>query len=60
MLSNLQFYYRLDEEFHNLNRSPHRVRIKSGRSRWVGYIAGMEEGRSVFNIVVGNLQKRHL
>ena len=26
---------------------------KSGRLRWVGHVASMEEGRSAFNILTG-------
>ena len=34
--------------------SPHIVRvIKSRRLRWAGHLAGMEEGRSAFKILIG-------
>ena len=29
--------------------------IKSRRLRWTGYVVGMEEGRSLFKIVIGKL-----
>ena len=42
------------EEPHSLYRSPNIVRvIKSRRLRWVGHVARMEEGRSVFKILTG-------
>ena len=43
-----------NEELHNLYRSPNIVRvIKSGRLRWAGHVARMEEGRSAFKISTG-------
>ena len=37
-------------------RSPNIVRmIKSRRLRWTGHVARMEEGRSAFKIVTGNI-----
>ena len=42
-------------------RSPNIVRvIKSRRLRWAGHVARMEEGRSAFKILTGNLQERDL
>ena len=43
-----------NEELHSLYRSPNVVRvIKSGRLRWAGHVARMEEGRSAFRILTG-------
>ena len=42
------------EELHSLYRSHNVVRmIKSRKLRWAGYLARMEEGRSVFKILTG-------
>jgi hypothetical protein len=38
-----------NEELHSLYRSP----IFSGRLRWAGDVARMEEGRSAFKILTG-------
>ena len=44
------------EMLHSFYRSPNIVRvIKSRRLRWVGHVARMEEGRSTFKILTGNL-----
>jgi hypothetical protein len=43
-----------NEELHSSYRSPNIIRvIKSGRLRWTGHVAGMDEGRSTFNILIG-------
>ena len=43
-----------NEELHSLNRSPNIVRvIKSRILRRAGYVARMEEGKSVFKILTG-------
>ena len=43
-----------NDERHSLYRSPNTVSvIKSKRLNWTGYIARMEEGRSVFRILTG-------
>ena len=43
-----------NEELHSLYRSTNTVRvIKSRRLRWMGHVARMEEGRSVFKILTG-------
>jgi hypothetical protein len=43
-----------NEELHDLNSSPNILRmIKSGRRRWVGHVARMEEGRGVYRVLVG-------
>ena len=43
-----------NEELHSLYRSPNIVRvIKSGRLRWAGHVARLEEGRSAFKILTG-------
>jgi len=36
-----------------LYRSPNIERIKSGRWRWAGHVARMEEGTSTFKILTG-------
>ena len=42
-----------NEEFHSLYRPPNIVRLmKSRRLRWTGHVAGMEEGRSAFKILI--------
>ena len=51
----------LNEELHNLYRSPNIIRvIKSRILRWAGHVARMEEGRSAFKILKGKLQERDL
>ena len=41
-----------NEELHSLYRSPVIVRVmKSRRLRWIGHVAGMEEGRSAFKML---------
>jgi hypothetical protein len=41
-----------NEELHSLYRSPNIVRvIKSGRLKWAGHVAKIEEDRSAFNIL---------
>jgi hypothetical protein len=43
-----------NDELHNLNTSPHIVRvIKSRRMRWAGYVARMGEERGVYWVSVG-------
>ena len=43
-----------NEELYSLYRSPNIVRvIRSGRLRWTGHVARMEEGRSAFKILTG-------
>jgi hypothetical protein len=43
-----------NNELHNLYSSPNIVRvIKSGRMRWPGHVARMEEGRGVYRVSVG-------
>jgi hypothetical protein len=43
-----------NEELHSLYRSPNIYRmIKSGRIRWAGHVARMEEGRIAFKILTG-------
>ena len=41
--------------------SPNVIEVnKSRRLRWAGHVARMEEGRSAFKILTGNLQERNL
>ena len=43
-----------NEELNSLYRSPNIVRvINSRRLKWAGHVAKMEEGRSVFKILIG-------
>ena len=43
-----------NEELYSLYRSPNIVRIiKSRRLKWAGHVARMEEGRSVFKMLIG-------
>jgi hypothetical protein len=43
-----------NDELHSLYSSPNIVRvIKSRRMRWAGHVARMEEGRSVYRVLVG-------
>ena len=50
-----------NEELHSLYRSLKIVRmIKSRRLRWAGHVARMEESRSAFKMLTGNLQERDL
>jgi hypothetical protein len=43
-----------NDELHNLYSSPNIVRvIKSRRMGWAGHVARMEEGRSVYRVLVG-------
>jgi hypothetical protein len=43
-----------NDELHNLYSSPNIIRvIKSGRMRWAGHVARMEEGRGVYRVLVG-------
>jgi hypothetical protein len=43
-----------NDELLSLHCSPNIVRaIKSRRMRWVGHVARMEEGRSVYRVLVG-------
>jgi hypothetical protein len=44
-----------------LCHSPNVIEVnKSRRLRWAGHVARMEEGRSAFKILTGNLQERNL
>jgi hypothetical protein len=43
-----------NDEFHSLYSSLNIVRvIKSRRMRWAGHVACMEEGRSIYSVLVG-------
>ena len=52
----------LNEELNDLYSSPNTVQvIKSGRMRWAGHVARMEEGRGVHKVLVGKPEgKRQL
>jgi hypothetical protein len=46
-----------NDELNRLYSSPNIVRvIKSRRTRWVGHVAHMEEGRGVYRVLVGRLE----
>jgi hypothetical protein len=46
-----------NDELHDLYSSPNIVRvIKSRRMRWAGHVARMEEGGSVYRVLVGRLE----
>jgi hypothetical protein len=46
-------------ERHSLYRSPNIVKvIKSIRFEWVGHVAGMDEGRSVFQILTSKTTRK--
>jgi hypothetical protein len=46
-------------ELHNLYSSPDIVRqIKSRRTRWAGHVARMGEGRNVYRVKVGKLERK--
>jgi hypothetical protein len=46
-----------NEELHNLYTSPNVVRvINSRRVRWAGHVAGMEEMRNAYNILLGKYE----
>jgi hypothetical protein len=48
-----------NEELHDLNSPRNIVRvIKSRRVRWVGLVAHMGEGRSMYRVLVGKLRER--
>ena len=50
-----------NKELHSLYRSPNVVSVIKSRSlRWAGHVARVEEGRSVFKILIVNLQERDL
>jgi hypothetical protein len=43
-----------NEDLHNLYSSPSIIRIiKSRRMRWAGHVAGMEEKRNLYRLLVG-------
>jgi hypothetical protein len=48
-----------NDELHSLYSSPNIVRvIKSGRTRWVGHVARMGEGRGVYRVLVGRPERK--
>jgi hypothetical protein len=48
-----------NDELHSLYYSPNIVRvIKSRRMRWAGHVARMEEGRSVYRVLVGRPERK--
>jgi hypothetical protein len=47
-----------NDELHSLYSSPNIVRvIKSRRMRWAGHVARMEEGKDVYRVLVGRLER---
>jgi hypothetical protein len=49
---------KLHKELHNLYSSPHIIRIiKSGRMRWAGHVAQIEE-RNAYGILVGKPERK--
>jgi hypothetical protein len=49
----------LHDEFHSLYSSANIVRvIKSRRMRWVGHVAHMGKGRSVYRVLVGRQKSK--
>jgi hypothetical protein len=50
-----------NDELHSLYSSPNIVRVmKSRRMRWAGHVARMEEGRSVYRVLVGRPEGKRL
>jgi hypothetical protein len=48
-----------NDELHSLYSSPNIVRaIKSRRMRWAGHVARMEEGRSLYRVLVGRPKRK--
>jgi hypothetical protein len=48
-------------ELHNLYSSPDIIRqIKSRKIRWAGHVAGMEEGRNLYRVLVGKPEGKRL
>jgi hypothetical protein len=48
-----------NDELHSLYSSPNIVSvIKSRRMRWAGHVARMGEGRGVYRVLVGRIEKK--
>jgi hypothetical protein len=48
-----------NDELHNLYTSPKIIRvIKSRRMRWARHVARLEEGRGVYRVLVGRLDRK--
>jgi hypothetical protein len=46
-------------ELHNLYSSPDIIRqIKSRRMRWAAHVARMEEGRRLYRVLLGKLERK--